>query len=261
MIAFLRARATRGVEVVAHDCYRRTVRVNGTPAVLELRVVADRPHLCLALRPAAGLPLLGVAERAQRMFDLGADPVAIGAHLGRSPELSALVRRRPGLRVPGAWDGFELAVRAMLGGDRGANALAARLVTALGEPYDAGGGLTHLFPTAEALAEADLRPLGEKGRAVRALAGAVAAGELELEASRGLDEFVQRIRRVPGIDATTAQYVAMRACGEPDAFPAGDLLLRRAAGNGRPLAAGALSRRAEAWRPWRAYAAMYLWTR
>jgi AraC family transcriptional regulator, regulatory protein of adaptative response / DNA-3-methyladenine glycosylase II len=266
-IAFLRPRATPGVEVVEHDRYRRTVRVNGSPAVLEVRLVPDQSHLLLVLRPTTAARLDGVVERAQRIFDLGADPVAIGAHLRQSADLAALVRRRPGMRVPGAWDGFELSVRAILGQQttvRAATTRAARLAAAFGERYEAGDGLTHLFPTAASLAEADLGPIGAtraQARSVRALAAAVAAGELAIEAPTGLDELVERLRRLPGIGPWTAQYVAMRACGEPDAFPAGDLGLRRAAGNGRPLSARELSRRAEAWRPWRAYAAMYLWTR
>ena len=265
-IAFLQLRATSGVEVVEHDRYRRTVRLDGAPAAIELRLVPDEPHLLLSLPASSDTRLVDVAERAQRVFDLGADPLTIGAHLGQSAELSDLVRRRPGIRMPGAWDGFELAVRAVLGqqiGLRAANTLAARLVAAYGQPYDAGEGLTHLFPEAEALAAADLRRIGAtraQERSIRALAAAVAAGELAIETPRGLDEFVERICRLPGFGPWTAHYVAMRACGEPDAFPAGDLGLRRAAGNGQPLSARDLSRRAEAWRPCRAYAAMYLWS-
>lgn len=266
-IAFLQQRATPGVEVVEHDRYRRTVRVNGSPAVIELRLVADEPYLLLTLRPATAMPLVGVVERAQRIFDLAADPVAIGVHLSQSRELSKLVLRRPGMRVPGAWDGFEVAVRAILDQEftgRAAGALAARMVAGLGEPHEAGDGLTHLFPTPVTLANADLRPIGathEQARSIRSLSAAIAGGELTIEAPTGLDEFVERMCRVAGVGPSTAHYVAMRACGEPDAFPAGDLALRRAAGNGVPLSPPELSSRAEAWRPWRSYAAMYLWSR
>jgi AraC family transcriptional regulator, regulatory protein of adaptative response / DNA-3-methyladenine glycosylase II len=267
MVAFLQARATRGVEVVEHDRYRRTVRVDDAPAVIELRVVPDQPHVVLTLRATTEPRLVDVAERAQRIFDLGADPVAIAAHLGHSADLADRVRSRPGIRVPGAWDAFELAVRAILGQQisvRAASTLAARLAAVHGEPFEAGDGLTHLFPTASALAHADLMGIGatrSQARSIRALAAAVAAGELAIEAPRGLDEFVERMCQLPGVGPWTAHYVAMRACGEPDAFPAGDLGLRRAAGNGRPLSERALSDRAEPWRPWRSYAAMYLWSR
>jgi AraC family transcriptional regulator of adaptative response / DNA-3-methyladenine glycosylase II len=125
------------------------------------------------------------------------------------------------------------------------------------------GGVTHLFPTPQALADADLRAIGatsSQERAIRAISGAVAAGELALDASRGLEDFVERFCRLPGVGPWTAHYVAMRALREPDTFPAGDLALRRALGDrGRPISTAALTKLSEQWRPWRAYAAMYLW--
>src|SRR5213078_2986929 len=174
-----------------------------------------------------------------------------------------LVARRPGLRVPGAWDAFELAVRAVLGQQvtvRGATTLTGRLVRTFGTPLDPPeDGLTHLFPRPAVLA-----PLGlprARAATIRALAGGVARGELVLDASRGLEDAVARLAAVPGIGAWTAHYIAMRALGEPDAFPAADLGLRRALGNGAgPLAPARVAERAEAWRPWRAFAAMLLWT-
>lgn len=266
-VEFLRLRATRGVEVVEHDRYRRTVRLGDSPATIELRPVAGESHLLLVLDETASQRRREVVVRAQRIFDLGAEPLAIADHLGRSPELAEQVRRRPGIRVPGAWDPFELAVRAILGQQitvRGASTLAGRLVAALGEPYDGGDGLTHLFPTPQVLAGADLTGIGATGaqaRTIRALATAIADQTLTIDASAGLEQFIERICRLPGVGPWTAHYVAMRACGEADAFPASDLGLRRAAGNGTPLSASDLSRRAEQWRPWRAYAAMYLWSR
>ena len=160
-----------------------------------------------------------------------------------------------------------LAVRAVLGQQvtvRGATTLAGRLVRAFGTPLDrAEDGLTHLFPRPEALADADLASIGlprARAATIRALAGAVARGETVLDASRGLEDAVARLVAVPGIGAWTAHYIAMRALGEPDAFPAADLGLRRALGNGAgPLAPARVAERAEAWRPWRAYAAMHLW--
>jgi AraC family transcriptional regulator of adaptative response / DNA-3-methyladenine glycosylase II len=158
-------------------------------------------------------------------------------------------------------------VRAVLGQQisvRAATTLAGRLVQAYGRPLEGSrGGLTHLFPTAQALASADLRRIGATSSqegAIRAISGAVAAGQLAPDALRGLDDFVERFCRVPGIGPWTAHYVAMRALREPDAFPVDDLGLRRALGDrGRPISTSALAKLSEEWRPWRAYAAMYLW--
>jgi AraC family transcriptional regulator of adaptative response / DNA-3-methyladenine glycosylase II len=212
--------------------------------------------------------LIRIVERARRIFDLGADPLQITSALRRSPLLAARLRRAPGLRVPGAWDGFELAVRAVLGQQvsvKGATTLAGRLVQTFGKPVaGVGEGLTHVFPRPEALAEVDLARIGIPGaraETLRALARAVATGGLRLDAAQGLDEAVARLVAIPGIGAWTAHYVAMRALGEPDAFPASDLGLRRAlASGGVAPSARELARIAESWRPWRAYAAVALWT-
>ena len=174
------------------------------------------------------------------------------------------------LRVPGAWDGFELAVRAVLGQQisvKGATTLSGRLVARFGERSSIAGGdadLHSLFPSAEALAAADLSEIGlprARAAAISALAGAVADGELHLDAPRDLDAAIAQLTALPGIGEWTAHYVAMRALREPDAFPATDLGLRRAlGGNGRPKSSAELRDIAEDWRPWRAYAAMLLWT-
>src|SRR5262249_5067657 len=203
----------------------------------------------------------------RRMFDLNADPLRVGRVLSRDPSLRALVRARPGLRVPGAWDGFELAVRAVLGQQvtvRAATTLAGRLVQRFGRAIDAAvPGLTHLFPDPQALADADLGGIGlTKSRAetIRGLARAVAAGTLTLDASRGLEDGVARLAALRGIGEWTAQYVALRAFGDPDAFPFGYFALRRALANGVGMPSlRAVARIAETWRPWRAYAAIHLW--
>jgi AraC family transcriptional regulator of adaptative response / DNA-3-methyladenine glycosylase II len=268
-IEFLQARATPGVEVAEHDRYRRTVEVGGSPGAIEIRLAPSEPKLILAVWGEPRKGLLGVAERARRLFDLQADPAAIADSLEASALLRPLVRRRPGIRVPGAWDPFELAVRAVLGQQisvRAATTLAGRLVRSFGSP--AAGidlpGLTHLFPRPEALAEADLTAIGATGaqsRAIRSLARTVTRGELRLDAGPALDDFVERITALPGVGPWTAHYIAMRALGEPDAFPAGDLGLRRAAASGERMPTPReLERAAEEWRPWRAYAAMYLWS-
>ena len=267
LLGFLAPRATPGVEAVAAGVYRRTIAIDKGAGTIEVRAAAGEPHLLMRVRLARPERLLQVVARARRLFDLDADPVPIADHLAASPELTPLVARRPGLRVPGAWDAFELAVRAVLGQQvtvRGATTLAGRLVRAAGTPLDrAEDGLTHLFPRPEALAHADLASVGvprARAATIRALAGAVASGEVVLDASRGLEDAVARLAAVPGIGAWTAHYVAMRALGEPDAFPAADLGLRRALGNGAGrLAPARVAERAEAWRPWRAYAVMHLW--
>jgi AraC family transcriptional regulator of adaptative response / DNA-3-methyladenine glycosylase II len=269
LLGFLALRATPGVEVVEPGGYRRTLRAGG--AVGTLAVIPEPEAGCarMLLRLPALDGLQDAVARVRRLFDLDADPLRIGRQLGRSPALASRVRARPGLRVPGAWDGFELAVRAVLGQQvsvRGATTLAGRLALRFGEtlPAPCEPGLTHLFPEAAALADADVAAIGlpaARVAAIRALARAVADGKLSFEGSEGLDELVARLCEIPGIGAWTAQYIAMRACGETDAFPAGDLGLRRALGSARgPAPERALLAASEAWRPFRAYAALHLWT-
>jgi AraC family transcriptional regulator of adaptative response / DNA-3-methyladenine glycosylase II len=266
---FLAGRAIPGVEAVDAGCYRRTVALGGVGGVLEVRPAEGQACLLLTLRFPVAQALMPVVERVRRLFDLGADPLPITEQLRADPRLRAAVEARPGMRVPGAWDGFELAVRAILGQQvsvRAATTLAGRLAHRFGQPHAGGevGGLTHFFPTPEVLARADLAGLGilaGRARAIRGLAAALCSGELSFDASAGLDEVAGRLTRIPGIGPWTAQYIAMRALREPDAFPASDLGLRRALAPGKkPLTASELSQLAERWRPWRAYAAIYLWT-
>ncbi len=267
MVRFLAPRATPGVEAVTAERYARTIEIDGAAGTLEVAPVPGESCLMLRARLPEGADVLPLVERARRIFDLTADPLQIGEHLKGHGALGALVTAAPGLRVPGAWDPFELAIRAILGQQvtvRGATTLTGRLVQALGRPVAAEGGLTHLFPRPEVLADGDLSAVGiprARAASIRALARAVADGTLALDASRGLDDAVARLCAVPGVGPWTAQYIAMRGLGEPDAFPVGDLGLRQALGNGAgPLTAAAVERLAEAWRPWRAYAAMHLWT-
>lgn len=196
------------------------------------------------------------------MFDLGADPREIAAHLTADPLLAKRIEAMPGLRVPGCWDGFELAIRAILGQQvsvKGATTLAGRLVQTFGTTIITGVPLTHLFPTPAALAEADVARIGlpkKRAKAISALARAVREGRIVFTSIANVEDFQSRLREIPGIGNWTAQYIAMRALSEPDTFPAGDLGLLRAVSleNERELA-----QHAESWRPWRAYAAMYLW--
>ena len=268
LLGFFALRATPGVEAVAAGGYRRTLQLGDAVGTLAVRPEPESLHAVLTLRLSRVEGLQTIVARARRLFDLDADPREIGRHLGRSALLAPLVRRRPGLRVPGAWDGFELGVRAILGQQvsvRGATTLAGRLVATFGHAFAeaSDAGLTHLFPTAAALADADVAAIGlprARAEAIRGLARAVADGGLALDGGLEQGELVERLCAIPGIGAWSAQYIAMRACGETDAFPAGDLGLRRAFGNGRgPAPAKALLAASEAWRPWRAYAALHLW--
>lgn len=257
LLAFLGARAIPGVERVDGGVYARTFDAG----LLEVAREGES-HLALTLTLAGNADLFAIAGRVRRLFDLDADPHAIAAHLGD-------VAIIPGLRVPGAWDGFEMAVRAILGQQvtvKGATTLSGRLVARFGAPIDApSGALTHRFPRPERLAEADVESIGlpaARAASIRALARAVASGALDLGASPGLEALIAALTALPGIGAWTAHYIAMRAAREPDAFPSGDLVLRKHASDGvEPLSPRALEARAEAWRPWRAYAAMHLWQR
>jgi DNA-3-methyladenine glycosylase II len=266
--SYFALRAVPGVEQVLADRYIRTYRFGAMAGWLAVRALPDEPALELTLSPAATAALPAIVARVRRMFDLDADAVSIASHLAADPVLAPLVSRWPGLRLPSAFDSFEQAVRTIVGQQiavKAAVTVVGRLVARLGEAFVGGpeGGPDRLFPTPEALAEAELRGLGLPGRRVDTLkrfAGAVASGELKLSAEQGPEELVARLLALPGIGPWTAEYIALRAFGEPDAFPAGDLGLRRAKAWGSdPLRAGELSERAERWRPWRAYGAMYLW--
>lgn len=268
LIGFLTPRSTPGVELVTPSSYRRTISVGNRHGTLEVRPVPETFGLELRLRlprPASELP--AIVERVRRQFDLDADPETIGAHLRRDPELAELVRARPGLRIPGAWDGFEVAVRAILGQQvsvAGATTLAGRLAAVWGEPFAASRepGLELLFPPPERLAAADLAPLGMprvRAEAIRRLAEEVLEGRVAFDGELEAETLMARMIEIPGIGDWTAHYVAMRALGAADAFPAGDLVLRRAF-DGGTITAARLRRRAEPWRPWRAYAAVHLWS-
>lgn len=270
LLGFLALRATPGVEAVDAESYRRTIAIDGRQGVVCVRPGAGAHVLDVEITFPDPQALFRIVERVRRIFDLGADPEDISAHLRTDADLAPLVRAYPGIRVPGAWDGFELAVRAILGQQvtvKGATTLAGRVARTFGEPLVGSGAdeLHMIFPTPQALANANLTRIGlpkARADAVRGLARAVAAGEVSFDTSVGLEACVRQLTQLPGIGEWTAQYVAMRALSLPDAFPATDLGLLRAAATGkRKLTAAQLVARAEAWRPWRAYAAMYLWKR
>jgi AraC family transcriptional regulator of adaptative response / DNA-3-methyladenine glycosylase II len=252
LVEFLSSRAIPGVETVTRQEYRRTISLQGRAGVIAVRQVRDRNYLEAHIQYPDPAALFHIVERVRRIFDLGADPTEVSEHLRQDAGLSAIVRAYPGLRVPGCWDGFEVSVRAILGQQvsvKGASTMAGRLAKEFGSPLPDGAGV--LFPSAEALARADLTTIGltkQRAQSIRELSAAVARGEIAFDGSLDPERFEERITKIPGIGPWTAQYIAMRL-GEPDAFPSGDLYLR-------DVACGA-----DAWRPWRAYAAMYFWKR
>lgn len=269
MLAFLALRAIPGVEVIESNTYRRVIALDGAAGTIAVSPI-DGDRLSVAVRFPKLSALPRILARVRGVFDLSADPVGIAAVLSRDPDLARMVGLRPGLRVPGAWDGFELAVRAILGQQITvvqARKLAGDLVAAHGEPLAqpwTEPGLTHAFPSAERLAATNLSGMkmpGARIRCLSAMAQAIADAPNLLSPTAGLDEMVRRLRALPGIGEWTAQYIAMRQLREPDAFPAADVALMRALADVdgvRPTAEQLLTR-AEAWRPWRAYAALHLW--
>lgn len=270
MLNFLSARAIPGIEAIRDGAYRRTIMLEGGAGWVEVSHAAKHCALraTIAFHSLRQLPV--IVARLRRLFDLTADPNAIGAVLSSDTLLAPLVSARPGLRVPGAWDGFELAVRAILGQQitvSAATRLAGKLVAKFGAelPDARRVGLTHLFPSAEQLLNQDIAKIGmpgARGATIANLAAATVADPHFFGPCEDLEQAVARLRALPGIGEWTAHYIAMRALRESDAFPVGDVALMRALSNNEPVRIGAkaMLSRAEAWRPWRAYAALHLWT-
>jgi AraC family transcriptional regulator of adaptative response / DNA-3-methyladenine glycosylase II len=258
ILAFLRARAVASVEEVISGTYRRSLRLGRGAALVSVTVSPAGIGCELRLDDPAEAE--EAAGRCSRLFDLDADPRAVSAVLARDPLLAALVRRRPGLRVPGAADGFELAVRAIVGQQvsvAGARTVLGRLVAEHGEPLaEPDGGLTHLFPPPAALAEADPAAFPfprTRAEALVAVAQLAAAGELRLDPPADPAEARAVLSAVRGVGPWTASYVAMRALGDRDAFLPGDVGVRHA------LARLEGEADPERWRPFRSYAVMHLW--
>lgn len=266
---FLRRRALPGIERVTADAYERAIGSPQAPACLRLaRWPGEECALALHLRGVAATDLQATVHRVRRMFDLDADPARIAPQLAASPALRPLLQQRPGLRLVSGWDGLEIAVRAVIGQQisvAAARAVTARLLDRHGRPLPPGapGGFRQLFPDAAGLADADLSGLGLSGRriaTIQEIARSLVADRLALTAHAGLEPFIEQWCAVPGIGDWTAHYIALRALGHPDAFPAGDLILRRRlAAGGAALTAAAARRQAAAWRPFRGYAVIHLW--
>ncbi|MFZ7096956.1 AlkA N-terminal domain-containing protein [Luteimonas dalianensis] len=273
-LAFLRGRALPGVEAVDAAGYARAfgpadapgwLRISQWPGSRGRRANA----LKLELHGAVPLQLLEIVSRLRRMFDLDADPRAIAAVLRQDTRVGPLVRRRPGLRIPGGWDGFEIAARAVIGQQvsvAAARTIAGRVAQRHGAPLPeafAAHGLERLFPTPEAIVDADLDGIGltrTRAQTLRTVARAVLDGQVHFQPDATLDDFVAHWSALPGIGPWTAHYIALRALGHPDAFPDGDLVLQKAiTTDGVRMPARALRERADSWRPWRGYAAIQLW--
>ena len=267
---FLAPRCIPGVEAVAGLAYRRTIELAGSHGTIEIGPdAAGTLGVTIRHPDAAAHP--AIVARLGRQFDLMTDIAAIQAQFGQDPLLAPMVALRPGLRVPGVWDPFELAVRAILGQQvsvAAATKLAGRVALSYGTPLvlDDGpppAGLTQVFPPPAALVAADpgvLRIPTKRARTIAVMAQAALAEPALFEGRVPLDALVARLDALPGIGPWTAHYIAMRALREPDAFPSGDLGLRKAMAVAGVLPSFKdMDARAEAWRPWRAYAALHLW--
>jgi AraC family transcriptional regulator of adaptative response / DNA-3-methyladenine glycosylase II len=268
LLSFLGARALPGVEEVRDRTYRRSVRTtDGDPTVIALTQDPVGNHATLEISMGRPSDTTELVHRARRAFDLDADPVAIDDVLARDPKLAPTVRRMPGIRVPGTFDGFELLLRAIFGQQvsvSGARTSLGRFADRFGTQLDTPiGTITHLFPSAEQVAEITPEALGmprARGEAIRRVAALVAEGALDLSGDAPIEETLHTLGDVRGIGPWTLAYVAMRALRDPDAFMAGDLGVRKAfEALGLPATSRELLQRADRWRPWRAYAVMHLW--
>lgn len=268
MLAFFQGRAIPGVEWVGDGVYCRTIRLSATRGTISVRHAPESQALILDVCMTDSRALMRVVERVRRMFDLDANPRAIHQTLIQDPLLAKRVHKTPGMRLPGSWDPFETAMRAVVGQQisvKGAVTQLGRVARLAGVPHGGDGKphLTRLFPDAAELVAADLAGIGmpqKRKETLRQIARQVVSGALRLDTAGELSRFVDSMTAIPGIGEWTANYVAMRALGEPDAFPASDLgIMKALQEKGSRPTVKQVTARAEAWRPWRAYAAIYLW--
>ncbi len=261
MFAFLSSHAIAGIETFEEGVYSRTFEANGVPGFLSVRPKPEASLLELSLHGAVGTSLLDIVEKVRFLFDLEADPLTISTHLSQDLPLKKLIELTPGLRVPGGWDGYEVAIRAIMGQQvsiRGACTSLGRIVVRYGKPlrFETASKLLHLFPTPLRLAKADPATFGvprTKAAALVALSQAVVEGKVRLSPASDGSEQRAALLAIRGIGPWTAEYIAMRALRDPDAFPETDLIL------GRELKKQKAGTRAQGWQPWRAYATHYLW--
>jgi AraC family transcriptional regulator of adaptative response / DNA-3-methyladenine glycosylase II len=271
LLAFLEARAIPGVEIVENGRYSRTVAMDGFTGSIEVKHLPARQSLCVTIRFPHVQSFPAIIRNVRRVFDLGADIETIDAHLSLDDRLAPLIAARPGLRAPGAWDGFEVAVRAILGqqitvaaarrlGEQFVHRHGARVST----EFSADPRLTHVFPDARQITRTHSIDVGmpaARQSSLKELADAAAADSNLFRTFGTIEEAISRLRKIRGIGEWTAQYIALRALRETDAFPAADIGLLRGAEHvdGAAFTARSLLTRSEPWRPWRAYAAQHLW--
>ncbi|MFZ0664475.1 MAG: AlkA N-terminal domain-containing protein [Acidimicrobiales bacterium] len=273
LVDFLRVRAIPGVEAVYGNTYYRSLNLPNGPGTVEL--TPDDGYVTAVFTLSDLRDLTTAVARCRHLLNLDSDPVAVDLELSKDPMLRPFIKGHPGLRVPGAADGFEIATRAVIGQQvsvAGARTVAARIAQAAGEPVETTQGetmhgVTHTFPSADALADLAAKrpdafgmPAGRR-RALQSLAESVAVGKVTIDPGADPEELTMQLTELPGIGSWTASYVVMRALGDPDAFMPTDLGLRRAAVQlGMPDDERSLVKRAERWRPWRAYAMCHLWS-
>lgn len=267
LLAFLAYRAIPGVEAVTENSYSRSFVLDGVQGDFQAVFAAERNVIDVTINYSESRHLYHIIDRIRSIFDLRADSEQIAEHLARDSLLRPMVKRFPGSRVPGCWDGLEVAVRAILGQQvtvKAASTLVSRIVHRHGEAYaSANAALTHTFPSADVLGRGSLDDLGIVGariQAIQSLARQVDDGSLTIDCSVDTAAFIQSICEIKGIGEWTAHYIAMRALNDPNAFPYSDLILRRAAAaDGATLTPKQLRERAEPWQPWRAYSVILLW--
>lgn len=268
MLAYLATRSIPGVEKVESNTYSRSIEIDGSTGEVRIEFLPDTHAALLTIYCAQTRNLYQIVERVRIMFDLKAVSTDIESFLSKDPLLHDLIAKHPGIRVPVAWDGFEVGVRAILGQQvsvKGATTLVSRLAKRCGSPYQTNHcpDLDCIFPSPEQVIASSLDGLGITTRridAIKAMAAAVVEKTLCFDGSMSSDEFVERSTQISGIGPWTAQYIALRALNDPDAFPHADLiLLRAAAAPEETLTPKQLLEKSQAWRPWRAYVVMLLW--
>jgi AraC family transcriptional regulator of adaptative response / DNA-3-methyladenine glycosylase II len=262
ILSFLSLRAIPGVESVNSGHYKRTIKVDGEVGQISVSNDENKRSLCCRIDLGSSRPLILIVERIRRLFDLNALPQDIQCHLERDRSLAKLMKDNPGQRLPGAWDGFEIAVRAIVGQQisvKGATTVMGRIAEKYGDLTEYGT----VFPGPESLSKIDPGDLpmpGNRARAIKMMAQAILDGKLNLGNEADTTTLVEQLVAIKGIGPWTAQYVAMRALNDPDAFLLGDLVLLKVAKEKMGIdSEKELLQRAEAWRPWRAYAGMHLW--
>jgi len=266
LLTFFAGRATPGVEQVDGNSYRRTLLINERPRVVEIRPTKSGDALHLRFAGSTAKPGRTIATTATRVFDTDAPVAPIREALEADSALKRILSNHPGVRVPGAWDGFELTIRAILGQQisvKAATTIAGRIAARYGESVTTGDpSLNRLFPTPARLARARFNNLGlvqSRIDTIRRVSAAVHSGDIRFDGTQPPDATCEALLAIKGIGDWTAQYVRMRALKDPDAFPSSDLGLISAVDAPNRVTPKELAARAERWRPWRAYAAMLLW--